>query len=586
MITFKELNLNPEIMQSLDDLGFVEPSPVQAKSIPFILESKQDLIALAQTGTGKTAAYSLPILNQIKDKEKNLQAIILCPTRELCLQIFQDIKNFTKYRKDISVTAVYGGERIEWQIKSLKQGTNIVVGTPGRVHDLIRRKVLKLQTIKWLVLDEADEMLDMGFKDDLDTILSQTPDNRQTLLFSATMSKSVYSIAQKYMHEAEEISVGTKNAGADKVAHEYYVVQARDRFEALKRILDCLPDIYGIVFCRTRREAQEVADKLKRAHYDAEALHGEISQNLRTKIMTNFKNQQIRLLVATDVAARGIDVNNLSHVINYNLPDHNEAYTHRSGRTGRAQNSGISIALITPREVGRIRKIEQIINKRFEYKQIPSGPEVRQKQIDSLLAKIVDSQTTENLEQPYLIEAVEQLKKIKKEHLIKYFVANQLSHFIDDHNNNYNLNAPTKGINNSRGERLEKRARNDRDYSNQVNLKINFGKNHRFEVKNLFALINANRQLKSIEIGKIDLRSDYSFFAVDKKDQDEVIKHLDGTSFKGKKIIISKSNQSEQNNEVRAHGIHRPDKRQKRFGKKFNSQKRTIQKRSSQRRRS
>ncbi len=309
MTAFKELGLNSEIMKSLDDLGFTEPSPIQEKAIPFILKSENDLIALAQTGTGKTAAFGLPILQKIKANEKAMQAIILCPTRELCIQISRDITKLGKYSKGLSVTAVYGGEKIDFQIKALKRGTNIVVGTPGRVHDLIRRKVLKLQSIKWLVLDEADEMLDMGFKDDLDAILKETPKTRQTLLFSATISKSVRLIAKQYMNDAEEIIVGEQNVGAEKVSHEYYIVGARDRFEALRRILDYLPGVYGILFCRTRRETGEVSDKLKQAGYDTEALHGEISQSMRTKIMDRFKRKQIHLLVATDVAARGIDVN-------------------------------------------------------------------------------------------------------------------------------------------------------------------------------------------------------------------------------------------------------------------------------------
>jgi ATP-dependent RNA helicase DeaD len=292
MATFKELGLNHEIMESLNDLGFVEPSPIQEKVIPFILESKDDLIALAQTGTGKTAAFGLPIINQIKPNKRELQSIILCPTRELCLQITQDLTKFAKYSKGITITAVYGGESINLQIRSIDRGTSIVVGTPGRVHDLIRRKVLKLQNIEWLVLDEADEMLDMGFKEDLDAILEQTPKTRQTLLFSATTSKKVLSIAQQYMNNAKEISVGGRNAGADNVSHEYYIVSAKDRFEALKRILDHLPGVYGLLFCRTKNETQEVADKLKRAGYDTEALHGDISQVMRTRIMDRFKKKR------------------------------------------------------------------------------------------------------------------------------------------------------------------------------------------------------------------------------------------------------------------------------------------------------
>ena len=534
MTTFKDLNLNPEIMKSLDDLGFVEPWPIQEKAIPFILKSKKDLIALAQTGTGKTAAFGLPILNQIKLGEKDLQAIILCPTRELCLQISEDIKKLAKHSKGIAITAVYGGERIDIQIRSLKRGTNIVVGTPGRVHDLIRRKVLKLQSIKWLVLDEADEMLDMGFKDDLDAILSQTPKTRQTLLFSATMSGSVHSIAKKYMTETQEISIGEKNVGAEKVTHEYYVVQARDRFEALKRVLDYLPGVYGILFCRTRRETQEVADKLKQANYDAEALHGEISQSMRTKIMDRFKRKHIRLLVATDVAARGIDVSDLSHVINYNFPDQDKSYTHRSGRTGRAQKSGVSISIVGSREVGRIKRLESVVGKKFEYKKVPSGEEIYQKQIDNFVKEIEKTDIKKIGNERYFQEIAERLKKINKEDLIKYFITHKFSHLVDVYKNARDLNAETntKAFGARRGV-------GDRD---SVSLKINFGKKHGFDIKGFFALINSNKNLKDVEIGKIDLMPEYSIFSVEKKCADKVIQYLRGASFRGKKIDISRSN--------------------------------------------
>jgi len=381
--TFKELGLNEDIRKGLDDLKFLKPTLIQAETIPFILKSKNDLIALAQTGTGKTAAFSLPILNQIKGDSRSLEAFILCPTRELCIQICRDIQDFAKYSKNILILPVYGGARIDLQIRALRNEVNIVVGTPGRVHDLIRRKVLKLNTVKWLVLDEADEMLDMGFKDDLDAILEQTLDNRQTLLFSATMSSGVNAIAQNYMHNAKEISVGNKNTGADNVTHEYYVVQASDRFEALKRILDYIPNVYGILFCRTRRETQEVADKLRTAKYEAEAIHGDVSQGMRTKIMGRFKMKQIHLLVATDVAARGIDVRNLTHVINYNLPEQNNRYTHRTGRTGRADKSGIAISIVGPRDIRKIKELEKIIGQTFEYKQVPSGNDIHEKQIDN-----------------------------------------------------------------------------------------------------------------------------------------------------------------------------------------------------------
>ncbi len=532
MTTFKELGLNSEIMKSLEDLGFEKPSPIQEKSIPFILKSKQDLIALAQTGTGKTAAFSLPILNQLKKGEKKLLSIVVCPTRELCLQISDDIRKFAKHSKGVKVASVYGGERIDFQIRTLKRGVNIVVGTPGRVHDLIRRKVLNLGSVKWLVLDEADEMLDMGFKEDLDAVLEQVPETKQTLLFSATMSKSVYSIARKYMDDIKEISAGEKNIGADKVTHEYYVAGARDRFEALQRIIDSLPGVYGILFCRTKNETQVVADKLKQANYSTDAIHGDISQAMRTKIMDRFKRKQIRLLVATDVAARGIDVSDLTHVINYNLPDQNEAYTHRSGRTGRADKSGVAITIVTPREAVAIKRLEKIIGKEFELKKIPTGKDVSQIQINNFIEEIEGMDVEKIGDEQNFDDFIERLKKIKKEDLIKLFISNKFSHLMSGYKNARDLNAVVKTR--AGGER--------RDDEKMQGLKINLGKKQGMDVKGVFALINSSK-LKGIDVGKISLTGEYSIFSVDKNKADEVIKRLKGTNFRGKRIEISKSNQ-------------------------------------------
>lgn len=527
--TFKDLNLNKDIIKSLDEMGFVEPSPIQEKAIPFLLKSKKDLIALAQTGTGKTAAFSLPILNQIKTDQRELQAIILCPTRELCLQISRDIKTFAKHSKDVVVVPVYGGERMDFQIRSLRSGAHIVVGTPGRVHDMIRRKILKLQNIKWLVLDEADEMLDMGFKEDLDVILKETPETRQTFLFSATMSKGVHAIAKKYMKEAEEISIGEKNVGAEKVSHEYYVVHAKDRFEALRRILDYLPGVYGILFCRTKYETQEVAEKLKHAHYSAEAMHGDIAQNMRTKIMERFRQKQIHLLVATDVAARGIDVSDLSHVINYNLPDQNEAYTHRSGRTGRAQKSGVSVSIVGPRDLRRISALERIIGKQFERKQVPSGKDILQKQIDNFVGEIEAVNAKEAGIGKHFSEIAEKLEKVKKEDLVKYFVVHKFGHLVDEHKNAHDLNA--EGV-------VDKKRMDDAD---SVGLKVNLGKRHGLDVRSIFALINSSANLKGVEVGRINLMPEYSIFSVDKRRADEVVRSLQGINFRGKKVDIKKS---------------------------------------------
>ncbi|MFH0857316.1 MAG: DEAD/DEAH box helicase [Candidatus Magasanikbacteria bacterium] len=444
MPTFKELGLNSNLLRSLDDLGFITPSPIQEKAIPYLLNSTNDLIALAQTGTGKTAAFSLPILQQLNTGNRNIQAIILCPTRELCLQISEDIKRYAKYSKEISITAVYGGARMDLQMKSIKNGTHIVVGTPGRVHDLIRRRILKLQTVDWVVLDEADQMLDMGFKEDLDAILAQTPVEKQTLLFSATMSQSIAMIARKYMSHIEEISIGEKNKGATNVSHEYYLVDHQNRFEALQRVIDSLPNLYGIIFCRTKMETQEIADKLRMKHYDAEALHGDVSQNIRTKIMGKFKNKEISLLVATDVAARGIDVNDLTHIINYNLPDVSEAYTHRSGRTGRADKTGISLSIIVPRELGKLKRIESIIGKKIEYKKIPNGEEIYFKQVETFINE-VENGNVDNLQKEKSFSHIfEKLDSLSKEDLIHYIISQKLKHLILETDRNHDLNTNSK----------------------------------------------------------------------------------------------------------------------------------------------
>lgn len=458
MKNFKELGLNSEIIKSLDELGFVNPSPIQEEAIPFVLKSKKDLIALAQTGTGKTAAFGLPILNQMKAGTGEIQALILCPTRELCIQISRDINKLAEYLKNISITPVYGGERIDIQIRALKGGADIVVGTPGRVHDLIRRKTLKLGSIKHIVLDEADEMLDMGFKDDLDAILSQTPEGRQTLLFSATISNSVHSIAKRYMKNAHEISIGKKNVGAEKVSHEYYMTYDRYRFEALRRILDSLPGVYGILFCRTKRQTQEIADELKRAGYDAEALHGDIAQSMRTKIMDRFKQKNIRLLVATDVAARGIDVNDLTHVINYNLPDQDGAYTHRSGRTGRAQREGVCISILNTGEARRIKYLQNKIGKDIVYKKIPQGEDIYKKQIDSLISEIENFDIGNNINKKTFKDISDKLEKVKKEDLIEYIAKFKLSCLADAEKNNKDLNASFD----SRGKRDRSGRKSDR----------------------------------------------------------------------------------------------------------------------------
>jgi ATP-dependent RNA helicase DeaD len=428
MNSFIESGLKPEILTAIEAMGFINPTPIQQQTIPAILGSSNDLIALAQTGTGKTAAFGLPILTLADAGLTVPQALVLCPTRELCMQITSDLQKYAKDMNHLRSVAIYGGASIENQIKSLKKGCHFVVGTPGRVLDMIRRKALVLGNIRWLVLDEADEMLNMGFKEDLDTILSETPQKRQTLLFSATMPREIAEIASKYMQDPIEISVGKRNAGAENVRHEYYMVHARDRYLALKRIVDVSPSVYGIVFCRTRQETKDVADKLMQDGYNADALHGDLSQAQRDYVMNRFRIKNLQLLVATDVAARGLDVNDLTHIINYNLPDDLEVYIHRSGRTGRAGKSGVAVSIIHTRETGRIKDLERMTRKPFERKKVPGGKEICEKQLFNLVDRVENTEVDPQIEQ-YLPVIYKKLEWLSREELIKHFVSVEFNRF-------------------------------------------------------------------------------------------------------------------------------------------------------------
>ena len=441
MESFIETGLSADILKAIDELGFVTPTPVQARSIPEILNNGQDIISLAQTGTGKTGAFGLPII-QLADVQTSItQALILCPTRELCLQISKDLNSFAKYKERIRIVSVYGGTEIRSQIKALKGPAHIVVGTPGRVIDLINRGALKIGDIKWLVLDEADEMLNMGFKDDLETILAETPEDRQTLLFSATMPPFISKIASNYMKNPMEIKIGRTNQGADTVEHNYYLVKASDRYLALKRIVDIIPDIYGIVFCRTRQETKEVADKLIADGYNADSLHGDLSQAQRDMVMQRFRMKHLQILVATDVAARGIDVNELTHVINYNLPDDPEVYIHRSGRTGRAGKSGVSLAIVHSREMGKIRQIEKVSNKKFERKMVPTAEEICQTKLLHFIDGIEKQELASDSAVSQFIPAiVEKLSQFSMEELISKFVAAEFAEVNQYYQNAVDLN--------------------------------------------------------------------------------------------------------------------------------------------------
>jgi ATP-dependent RNA helicase DeaD len=451
---FNESGLNPDILKAVEKMGFVEPTPIQARVIPFILNETQDLVGLAQTGTGKTAAFGLPLIQQIEKENRNVQTLILCPTRELCMQITSDLEKYMEFTEGIHVVAVYGGASIENQIRAIKAGVHFVVGTPGRTLDLIKRKVLKVTHIKWLVLDEADEMLNMGFKEEIDAILAGTPAEKRTFLFSATMPKEIAEMAKNYMNVSERILVGQQNAGAENVKHEYYMVHARDRFEVLKRIADMHPKIYCIVFCRTRTETQEVADKLMQGGYNADALHGDLSQAQRTHVMNRFRTKQLQILVATDVAARGLDVNSLSHIINYNLPDDLEIYVHRSGRTGRAGKKGVSIAIIHTREKWKIRDIEKLAKISFEQKMVPTGKEICRKQLFNMIDIIENVEVDETQIEQFLPNVYKKLEWLSREELIKHVVSVEFNSFLSYYKNAPDLNVEEqKGRDEGRGDR-------------------------------------------------------------------------------------------------------------------------------------
>jgi ATP-dependent RNA helicase DeaD len=509
MITFKELGLKEEILKGIEELGYTTPMPIQEKVTPFLLgEDFSDLIALAQTGTGKTAGFGLPILHLTDISVKKIQTLVLAPTRELCIQIANDLKNYSKYMPGLKVVPVYGGENILKQMKQLDTPPQILVATPGRLIDLIDRKKVNLSSIQYLILDEADEMLNMGFQEDIERILQETPENRRTLLFSATMPKEIANIARKYMKNSVEIAIGRKNSGSENVQHIFYMVQAKNRYAALKRIVDINPEIYGIIFCRTRQETKDIAEKLMEDGYNADALHGDLSQIQRDTVMQKFRIRNLQLLVATDVAARGLDVNDLTHVINYNLPDDIESYTHRSGRTGRANKSGISISIIHIKERGKIREIERIINKKFEQAKVPSGLEVCQSQLFAMINKLQSANVNEEQIYPYLPMIMQQLEGMDREQLIKNFVSLEFTRFLDYYKNAPDLNLHEKEQGESRNSSKKERTR----------LKLNMGHREGFTPKRILGLINDTMNDKRISVSDIEITSKFSFFDVEDRD--------------------------------------------------------------------
>ena len=527
-MTFRELNLKDEILSAIEELGYENPMPVQEKTIPFMLEQTADLVALAQTGTGKTAGFGLPVLHLIDASRKQVQALVLSPTRELCIQIANDLKGYAKNIRGMRIVAVYGGEDIRTQLRQLDTAPQIIVATPGRLIDLIERGKVELGAIDFLVLDEADEMLNMGFKEDIETILERTPETRRTMLFSATMPKEISTIAKRYMKNYEEITVGTKNAGSENVEHIYYVSQARQRYLVLKRIVDLNPDIYGIVFCRTRQETKEVADKLMHDGYNADALHGDLSQAQRDNVMQKFRIRNIQLLVATDVAARGLDVSDLTHVINYNLPDDVEIYTHRSGRTGRANKKGIAVSIIHSKERFKIKDIERMLRKTFIQEQIPNGLDVCKKQLFFMIDRMEHVEVSEEQIEPYMPQIMTQLEYLSKEELLKRFVSLEFNRFLSYYKNAEDLNLPERSERGERGERGERSVRP----GGRVRLKMNVGEREGIDPKRLLGIINDVTGDKSINIGSIEVTNKFTFFDVFADQLDAVV-----TAFAGKSEV-------------------------------------------------
>ena len=530
---FKDLGLQSSLLKAIDELGFVNPTPIQNKSIPIVLNSNRDLIALAQTGTGKTAAFGLPLIQQIELKNKNIQTIVLCPTRELCIQISKDLISYSKLINGLKIIPVYGGTSIENQIKSIKKGSHIIVGTPGRTKDLIKRKVLNFNYVDRVVLDEADEMLSMGFKDDLDFILDTTKKDRQTLLFSATMSKEVRNISKKFMKNAEEITVEKLNSGSKNVEHNIYYVSSRDKYATLKRIADYNPSIYGIVFCRTRRETKDISKKFIKDGYNADAIHGDLSQSQRDDVMSRFRDGIIQILIATDVAARGLDVNNLSHVINYSLPDDPEVYTHRSGRTGRAGNKGISVVISNSREGRKIKSIENKSQIKFIKKDVPTGKDICSKQLFNLIEKIEKVKVDEKQISPFLPEIYKKLDWLSREDLIKHFVSAEFNRFLDYYKGNKDIK-----INNDSNSKATKTEKKRNVFEN---LSINIGRKHSVSPIELITLINRITKTNDVEIGSIDIRQSYTLFEIDKNVFKTLIDKSKDFDFNGIGLNIKKS---------------------------------------------
>ena len=554
MKTFEELGVNEAIRDAIVELGFEHPMPVQEEVIPYLLGENNDVIALAQTGTGKTAAYGIPVLQKTDATNKVTQALILSPTRELCLQIADDLKSFGKNIDGLHIVAVYGGASITTQIHELRHGAQIIVATPGRLIDLMERKVVKLDNLRNIVLDEADEMLNMGFSDSINTIFEAAPADRNTLLFSATMSKEIEKIAKSYLTNYKEIVVGSRNEGAENVNHIYYLVNAKDKYLALKRIADCYPHIYAIIFCRTKIETQEVADKLIKDGYNAEALHGDLSQQQRDLTMQKFRQHTIQLLVATDVAARGLDVDDLTHVINYGLPDDVENYTHRSGRTGRAGKKGTSISIIHSREKSKVRNIEKIIGKDFVDGTLPTPEEICKKQLYKVMDDIMKTDVDEEQIEPYMKDIDRQFEYIDKEDIIKKMVTVTFGRFLDYYKNAPQILKPSTKRS-ERGERGERgtsgNRRSRKTEAGYRRLFINLGKQDGFYPGEIMQFMNRHVHGRQA-IGHIDLLQRFSYIEVPDTDADKVMRSLNGTSYKGREVRCNDADEGSRGRDARS----------------------------------
>lgn len=550
MSTFQELGVIPEIQRAVTELGFEQPMPVQSEVIPRLLANTRDIIALAQTGTGKTAAFGIPVIQKINVKQLTPQTLILCPTRELCLQIAGDLTDFSTYVEDIKILPVYGGSSIDSQIRTLKRGVHIIVATPGRLIDLIKRKTVSLGDVHTMVLDEADEMLNMGFSEDIDEILSHLPESRSMLLFSATMPKEIEKITRKYMKEPMEITIGRKNEGAENVRHLYFMVHAKDKYLALKRIVDYYPNIYGIIFCRTRKETQEIADKLMQDGYDADALHGDLSQAQRDYVMSKYRNHNLQLLVATDVAARGLDVDDVTHIINFGLPDDYEIYTHRSGRTGRAGKTGTSIAIIHTKEKGKVVQIEKLINKKFEKREVPKGDLICEKQLFNFVDKIEKVKVNEAEIERLLPSIFRKLEWLEKEDIIKRMVSLEFNRLIEYYQQAEEIVEPKEGS--SRGQKGDYGKRgNDRDGGSRqaekgyARLFINVGKMDGINPAMLMGFINDHVKGK-VPIGRIDLLKSFSFFEVPEELAPKIVKSFKGMYVDERKLQVHLAQEEDQ----------------------------------------